>query len=971
MNGSLWIFLLSAAALAAPMRAGEPGAGQPQLGKLPLLFEGGAGLWPEPVRFATHSSAGVFLFEDAGRVRWQLPGGEDEIKVELPGARRESRPQGERLTPVKVHYLRGPDAKDWIRNLPTYERVEFPEVYPGIRLIYYGTHRQLEYDFVVAPGASPQQIRLRFSGMRNMRINAAGDLLLETPAGVFRHHRPRVYQLINGRKTAVTGTYLIAGSQEVGFEIGSYNTAESLIIDPVLSYSTYAGGAGQDAVRAMAVDASRCAYITGETWSPGLATGNAYRKNLGGDRDVFVMKLNDSGTAILYATYIGGAGQDVGRGIAVDSAGNAYVTGFTRSSDFPVTAGALRTAAAGQEDAFALKLSQDGSRLVYSTRLGDTGSDFGTAVAVNAFGEAYVAGYTSSLHFPATAGAAKGVFGGGFYDGFALKLNAFGASLVYSTYLGGAGNDTAAGIALDPAGNAHIAGQTDSPDFPTRNAAQNWKRGNDAFVTRLDGLGGLVYSTYLGGTGPDLGNAVAVDAAGNAYVAGTTGSWDFPATAAALQRRLAGAYDAFAAKLNPAGALVYASYLGGAGSDEATAIAVDSFGKAWIAGSSTSFDFPVRDAVQARAAGNGDAFVAALDANGMALAYSTYVGGSGQDAASALALDASGAAYAAGYTFSTDFPIAGGTRPAAPGNGDGFVLRLGGANLPPAVVSVSPSAGQGNDQTFRFEFSDPNGYSDLTLVQILINERLDGGRGCYLLYYRPANMLSLALDSGAGAYAAPLVKTAYRLENSQCAVDFAGSSVSGSANSLVLTLHVELKGSFAGKKNVYMLAGDAAGQGTWWTLMGSWDVLANSPPSFTVAPASGGGSRQRFRLVYSDPNGAEDLTMTQFLVHSRLDGGNGCYFLYDRASSSIFLALDSGAGAQGPAVPGSSGVLRNSQCALNLATSAAWSLGKDLYLDLDLSFMPAFAGPKKMYMWAGDRAGAAAGWSQVGTWSVQ
>jgi uncharacterized protein (TIGR03437 family) len=460
-----------------------------------------------------------------------------------------------------------------------------------------------------------------------------------------------------------------------------------------LAYSTYLGGDGADIIHAMAIDASNNIYLTGETLSSNFpVTAGAFQKKHAGQPgtitgilaptptapDAFVVKLNPSGQ-IVYATYLGGAGADAGLGIAVDSAGSAYVVGSTSSQNFPVTAGAVQTRLAGNSDVFVAKLSPDGSTLVYATYLGGAGFDTAAAIAVDSSNNAYLGGLASA-DFPTTPGAYR-VQGGG---AFSAKLNPAGAALVYSTFLGDNGSGIASGIAIDSAGNAYAGGSTSSPNFPTTPGAIRSTIGaghSAAFLVKLNPTGAAaVYSSILGGHGDSFGGSVAVDSKGNAYFAGSTDAADFPVTSGAFQKALAGNADAFVVKLNTAGSdLVYGTLLGGSGTDRASGLAIDSAGDAFVSGSTFSTDFPVtQDALPKRFAGSpclftggspfgnpplvglcGDAFAAKLDARGSTLAYSTYLSGSDADSATAVAVGASGAMYVAGWTRSNNFPVAG------------------------------------------------------------------------------------------------------------------------------------------------------------------------------------------------------------------------------------------------------------------------------------------------------------------------
>jgi hypothetical protein len=622
------------------------------------------------------------------------------LRMKLVGANVKATVTGAEELPGKSNYFIGNDPKKWRTNVSSYARVKYEGVYPGVDLVYYGNQRQLEYDFVVGPGADPNRIKLSFAGADGMRVDAAsGDLVLKVGEDEVRFHKPVVYQpavaAVSDRRrrsqSAATGeldgSFVLASNNQVAFRVAGYDPKRALVIDPVLSYSTYLGGSGLgDYGSSIAVDAAGNAYVTGRTSSGDFPTFNPIQaREAPGEYSAFVAKLNPAGSALVYSTYLGGIGWDEGLGIAADAAGNAYVTGYTDSSDFPTVNPLQATNKALGFTAFVAKLNPAGGALVYSTYLGGSGEDEGWGIAVDAADNAYVTGWTTSTDFPtvnpfqAKCGSCTSPL---YANAFVAKLNPAGSALVYSTYLGGSGNDSGGGIAVDAAGNAYVTGFTESTDFPTANPLQATYSGGtcgtapytyacpDAFVTKLNPSGSaLAYSTYLGGSGSNGGNGIAADAAGHAYVTGYTTSTDFP-TANPLQGACDNCYyhgqnawsgNAFVAKLNPAGsALVYSTYLGGSGGlfggDYGAGIAVDAAGNAYVTGRTTSTDFPTANPVQPTYGGDGDAFVAELNPSGSALVYSTYLGGSGSDAGSGIAVDAAGNAYVTGVTASGDFP---------------------------------------------------------------------------------------------------------------------------------------------------------------------------------------------------------------------------------------------------------------------------------------------------------------------------
>jgi hypothetical protein len=672
--------------------SGSPAAAA--YGQLPLSFEANQGQSAPQVSFLAHGpSSTLFLTGGGGAVLALGPGGSgpgDVLDLQLLGANPSPAAAGQGLLPGVSNYLLGSDPGGWHTGIPNYAAVAYRGVYAGIDLLYHGNGRQLEYDFRVAAGADPGQVRLGFAGAEGLSLDGPGDLVLQTAAGAVVEQAPVLYQEGGGgTRQAVSGGYVLEGDGTVGFRVGAYDRSRPLVIDPTLVYSTYLGGSGDDAALGIAVDGSGNAYVTGTTFSRDFPTTAGAFQTAGGFEDAFVAKLDAAGSALVYSTYLGGRGQALGYGIAVDGSGNAYVTGFT-NGDFPTTAGAFQTAPGGVPDAFVAKLDAAGTALLYSTYLGGSGADQGYGIAVDGSGNAYVTGFTNSSNFPTTAGALQTSLPG-ITNAFVAKLDAAGTALLYSTYLGGSNLDAALGIAVDGSGNAYVTGSTRSTDFPTTAGAfQTSLPGREnAFVAKLDAAGtALVYSTYLGGSSFDAARGIAVDGSGNAYVTGSTFSRDFPTTAGALQTSYGGGgSDAFVAKLDAAGtALLYSTYLGGStgsGIDEpltdlGNGIAVDGSGNAYVTGYTESTDFPTTAGAFQTAPGGGvDAFVAKLDAAGTALLYSTYLGGSFRDVGSGIAVGGSGNAYVTGGTDSRDFPTtAGAFQTSFGGIEDAFVAKL-------------------------------------------------------------------------------------------------------------------------------------------------------------------------------------------------------------------------------------------------------------------------------------------------------
>lgn len=497
--------------------------------------------------------------------------------------------------PTKTNYLIGSDPRKWKTNIPNYAKVKSSHVYPGIDLVFYGKQDLLEYDFIVSPGTNPEVIALAFEGITDMRVDENGDLLLRTTAGEIRQGRPVVYQQSNNAKRFIPASYLIKARNQIAFQIANYDRSKPLVIDPTLAFSTYLGGSGMDRGDGIAVDSAGNAYITGGTLSTDFpVTPGAFQSTKAGigETDAFVTKMNSTGTALIYSTYFGGGNRDTGNDIAVDAAGNAYITGLTDSADLPTTPGAFRTTPAGGDEFNSFAMKLNAAGTALVYST-FLGPGVGAGIVLDSAGNAYITGQAAS-GFPTTPGAFQTVAGGS-SDAFATKLNTTGTALIYSTFLGGSGFDVAAEIAIDSSGNAYVTGQAQTGYPVTPGAFQTANAGvQDGFVTKVNTTGtALVYSTFLGGSNTDTGNGIAVNSAGNAYVIGVTNSLNFPTTPGAFQTVNAGGTDAFVTELSVAGdALAYSTYLGGAANEFGFDIALDTAGNASVVGPTDSTDFP-------------------------------------------------------------------------------------------------------------------------------------------------------------------------------------------------------------------------------------------------------------------------------------------------------------------------------------------------------------------------------------------
>jgi Beta-propeller repeat/Cep192 domain 4 len=747
-------------ALASGRSARHKLQGRESYARLPLSFEANTGQTDRQARFlargagyAMYLTARGAVLELAGRKalprRPESAGENQELKhqpslvatvlrMELPGANTRPEVMGLGKLPGKANYFIGHDPSTWRTNVPLYARVKYRNIYPGVDLVYYGNQRQLEYDFVVAPGADPGKIRLSFHGQSHLRLDDEGNLVLTTPAGRVRFHKPLVYQRTTGKVVAaranpknpansrkrLSGTYVLLSSNQVAFRLGPYDHRKPLVIDPVLSFSTYLGGSGGDAGNAIAVDSSGNAYIAGKTESVDFPlSSGAFQTTCGNpgypcsypfNYNAFVAKLSPDGSKLLYATYLGGSSSTAteANGIAVDSSGNAYIAGSTYSKDFPTTSGSFQPQPPGtlqyidRSSAFVTKLNSTGSSLIYSTYLaGTTGAsggpvfpaDSANGITLDTTGEAVVVGITSESDFPTTPGAfqARGPTSGDVI-GFVTKLNAAWSGLIFSTYLGGTSDDELNAVALDSSGNIYVAGTANSLDFPTTPGA--FQTGSYSYVgsntsplasgvlAKFTPSGKVVYSTYIGSGA----SSIAVGPSGEPYVSGRA-SQDFPVTPNALSTTY-NLYAAFLAKLHPAGcALLYGSFLNPPGfgaTENVRAITLDSSGDIYLAGGITGAiavpSFGVNALQPSLQISPG--FISELDPTGTQLLFSSPLGGSGEfatnnfgDEVRGMAVGAGGDIYVTGKTYSQDIPVANAFEAAPPGqikNGTGFVAKL-------------------------------------------------------------------------------------------------------------------------------------------------------------------------------------------------------------------------------------------------------------------------------------------------------
>ena len=636
---------------------------------LPQSFEPNRGQTDSGVDFISHGP-GYTLSLTPNEADLQLVGSElsapDQgqsrtLKMRLLGANAHPPLEARELQAGRSNYFIGSNPSAWRTDIPHYGRVRYREVYPGTDLTYYGNQRQLEYDFVVGPHADPGRIRLAIEGADRIHIDEAGDLVLTIGSIEVRQRKPIVYQDTPSGRKIVEGRYVARGRNQMGFEVAAYDRSKPLVVDPALVFSTYFGGNGEDLGNSIRLDSAGNIYMAGRTNStnfPGTRVqGTPRRQPLNGSGTAaYVAKISSSGE-LVYCSYIGGTNDHANANLAIDTNGNAYLAGNTAAADFPVM-NPIQSKYHGNSDAFVLELNSSGNALVYSTYLGGSSPDYARNIEVDASGAAYVTGSTASSDFP-TKNAEQSRYGGGATNAFAAKISAGGTSLVYSTYLGGKGYIYSNGLAIDKGGNLYAFGDTNSTNFPVLNAFQSVSGGGtDGWLTKLGPAGNLLYSTYIGGSGGDTVRGAKVDASGNIHLTGSTSSTNFPVLNAIQATYAGGANDAWVAALNPAGsALIYSTYLGGSSDDQACDLEIDTVGNVYVAGLTSSTNFPTVNAIQNSNGGGYDAFLTKINATGSALVFSTYLGGSGADRANQLAVDASDRVYLVGTTSSRNFPL--------------------------------------------------------------------------------------------------------------------------------------------------------------------------------------------------------------------------------------------------------------------------------------------------------------------------
>jgi hypothetical protein len=652
--------LVGVAVLSAAPPDAEVSRAKASLARLPLRFEENRGQAPAQARFVARASGYAVELTAQGPA---MAVGERRVDLRMLGSKPAPVIEGEQRMAAATNYFKG-RREEWRTGIANYARVRYRDVYPGIDAVYYGNQNQLEYDFVVAPGADPRAIRLQFKGADRVTINGTGDLSVEADGVPVLQKKPRVYQ--DGREIAAR--YVLHGDQ-ASIELGRYDHSRELVIDPILVYCTYYGTSGNDEVTAVKMGPKGQLYIAGWTTTGEFQyIDGAYNNFNAGLTDIFlaIVDTTDSNYPLKYFSYLGGANVDIPNAMAVDGQGVFYLTGTTTSTNFPlagtnvVSSGAATTVAA-----FVTKLDPriyGGDSLVYSTYLcGTTGNDAGNAIAVDGNGKIYVVGTTHATDFPVTTSAYAGVLYGP-QDAFITKIDPdSGTPLVYSTYMGGELSDDGRAVAVGSNGLIYFAASTNSTQFPMEGPSyrQNLQGALNIAIGVIDPSQfkepSMKYSTYLGGKGVEEVRAMTLDANNNVVLTGYTLSTDFPTTAGALSQAPLGNADVFLTVVNPSNPsnfLVYSTYFGGSQGDVAYDVAADSAGFLYLTGYTLSNDLFTVDAPQPGWGGGTNVFIAKIKPGtpGRAgVAFSTFFGQDGQYVGRAMAVGPDGSIYTAGY----------------------------------------------------------------------------------------------------------------------------------------------------------------------------------------------------------------------------------------------------------------------------------------------------------------------------------
>ncbi len=967
-------------------------AAQTSVGDLPHRFEENRGQFAPEVRYAARANGYEMYLTDTETVMvlYKARGREPKdgmdyttLRMSIRGARpAKGWEQGKQVAGVSNYFL-GKDPSSWRRNVPAYESVTAKQVQPGVDLVWYGKDRKLEYDLVVAPGVDPSMLEVAWNGARSMKVDDAGNLVLDTAFGQVVQQRPFVYQMVNGKQVKIEARYSLQPNAGARFELARYDRTKPLVIDPaVMVYSTFLGTQPTSG-RSVFADAAGNVYLLGQSFSPTFPFVTPFRSSqaLG---EIYLAKFNPAGTALIYATYLGGSADDAPYALAVDGAGSAYVLGSSRSTDFPLKTpiqSTLNSTNPLSGDTTITKFTPAGNDITYSTYFGGTNGTLPGSLSLAPDGGVYFATYLSGT---LTVTPSPLVLNPSSARAIVAKIRPAGNSFEWLTALG---DIVVADLTSDATG-VYFGGDNRSgrPAYPSVSAPPGLVQGrsDDGVVGKLNPTGtALLYYTHFGGNQYDQIDAITVDSTGALYVGGTTKSPDLP-----LQNPLrsyvapiggANFQDGFVAKLAPAGnSITYSTYIGGSGDDFIFDIAIDSAGGVALVGNTYSTDIPQVESLQTTSLGQQEAFIMKLKPAGNGLDFSTYLGGTGADLGYSIFSGTGGALYVTGVTAGTAFPTVNAFQSAQPGGFIAFLTKytVTAPSQTPTVTALSPIATSGTQQTFTFSFADPDGAADLGVVNVLINNFLNGAGACYIAYDRPSNFLFLVNDAGNDLTALALNGSG-TTSNSQCTIVGAGSSATVSGNTLTLTLVVQFNTTtFSGRKVVYMAARDTLQNNSGWQPMGTYSVgstPAANPMVVSLTPNSGSGNSATLSITYRDATAGGNIQASQVLINSALDGANGCYMGFDNASNVLYLLTNAGNDLLVPGIVpgGASGFTENSQCRVDAVGSSRTISGNTMTLTVKLTFKTPFNGRKIVYGGVQTTTGGNSGWHAMGAWVVQ
>jgi hypothetical protein len=976
---------LRAAAL-LPLLAAIPAiATEGPLSRLAVSFEENQGQFDPSVRFlARRGPMAVYVTGGGSATRL----GDSLVAMRLEAARDAAAPRGlDRLAGVS-HYYRGADPSRWQTGIPHFARVEVPGVYPGVDLIYHGSEN-VEYDFAVHPGADPGVIAMRFEG-GSVSLSASGDLLVATASGTIVHRRPTLYQETGGARETVDGGYDLRADGTVGFRTGDYRHDLPLVIDPVITYSTFLGGNSFEQINGVAV-------VGGEAVVVGTTASTNFPTMLNrGFSDIFVARLNAAGTALVYAAFYGGSAVEEGLDIAFNPLANELaVVGTTSSEDFPGASGSFQSTLGGSFDAVVIRLFVNSGTLIRSTYYGGSSQDDGLRVAVDSSGAIVIAGNTISTNLPLN-GATDTTLDNS--DGFLARFTNGLLILQFGTYLGGSSIENVWALATDNAGNAVVGGNTLSGDFPVAAAYQSAARGNtDGFLTRFNlAMRNIVSSTYIGGTGSDVVRDVVFDSTGALYITGETDSGDFPLTPGTFDTTANGSFDIFALKMTGA-TLNWGTLIGGTGTDIGAAIALGPGNSVALAGSTNSSDFPTLAAPQPGIRGRDDVVAFRLNAAATALIDSTFLGGTLSEVPSGLAYVSPTSFVVAGTSDSSDYPVS----TNAPdigfgGDTEGFVTLLSDGPAPVPVTFQSVPSGatvivDGARRATPFTVQWTPGVNHSVNAPTL---QYSGGQTLTFSSWSgtpsSSQQQTFLTPAAPATYIANFsaVSCTYTVSPAPVSVPLSG----GPFNVFVSTqpgcawtassgaTWITGGASTVGPGVVTFNASVALGTRTGAVSVAFRDITVNqvdaAPRSIRSEPASGTGTEQVFRFIFEDASGSDTISIANVLINSALDGRQSCYLAIipsGPGSGNVVLVNDAG-DAGGPfagnlAIPGT-GSISNSNCAIDGTNSSIIRSGPQLLVNLRIRFLTPFRGSRVIYLAARDTDSNNSGWAAKGIWSV-